>query len=673
MRIVFFLSGCIFLFFSINIRAQSFPPEKFQKILDTVNEPSRRLAYLDTLIQLTRNKDTDGFVSYSRQYIDIALSEKAYEKAIRKGINVFYYIREVQKRPDEALQLIEKLERYEPHIKDSFLLGSLYLKKGGAYYEKDFERAIDNYTEAIGKFGQKDSIHVADAYLFRAQSHSYLGNFVQAVHDYETATEYYTNLGDEDYVINAKNGISVIYEMNRFYEKAQKVQEDIITYAREHNKYRPVIITLYNQALRHRERGLTNIEEEKLLEAEALNKEKNEDELFLNILINSSLSMHYSKKENLVQAEKYFAAIEKQKKEFAKDDFLMQLYQSAKSALVALKGDTRQAIALLEKVHEYNLKSQNKDHLADIKKELADLHEKSGNIPAAYAMYKSHNVLKDSLFNVVKTNALSYYQTLYETERKEKEIVEKSTTITLLEKENELKKRILFFSISGLSLLFLTVFQYQNRKQLLRSKKQQELFSQQLLWSQEEERKRISKDLHDGLGQSLLLIKNRIVLSEDENTKNMVNNVIEEVRGISRALHPFQLEELGLTKALQNIVDQTDTNTDIFVSSEIDPIDGLTGPEKEVHIFRIFQESLSNIVKHAEAAAARVTVMKKENSIEIIIKDNGKGFDFSEKYNDFSSLGLKTLKERTKTLNGIMKVDSEKGKGTTLSFIIPTS
>ena len=182
---------------------------------------------------------------------------------------------------------------------------------------------------------------------------------------------------------------------------------------------------------------------------------------------------------------------------------------------------------------------------------------------------------------------------------------------------------------------------------------------------------RISKDLHDGLGQQLLLIKNKLIATGDKNTKVMVDNAIEEVRTISRDLHPFQLQELGITKAIEHTVTQIDENTTLFISSEIDNIDNLFTPEEEVNIYRIVQESLSNIIKHAKAEASKVSVRKLSNSVNISIIDNGIGFEFTEKYQDSKSLGLKTLLERTKFLKGQMKVQSKLGTGTFLEYKFP--
>lgn len=644
--------------------------EDYKIVIDTTKSKELKLSSLDSLLKLSQDK-TEDFVNYSKEYIRLAEDLGYYDKAIRKGNRVFYYINQLQNKNKEALQLIEHLQQYEERIKDSFLIGNLYLKKGGAYYGSDFKLAIENYSEAIAKFGRKDSIFVADAYLFRANARSYIGEFVTAVKDYEIASVYYESLNDIDYTINAKLGISVIYGMNGFYDKAKKVRDEVIEYSLKNKNYRFIVTSLVNQAFDYKKQELFDKQEETLLEALKINTEKNEQELFREININSSLVNLYSKRGDKKAAEKHLNFINKRENEFNDNPDLMFHKYLSLSNYQKLMGQNKLALTNMIKANEILIKRKDKDTEVLLKKELSDLYQLNNFPKQSYDTYKEYTRLKDSVFNINKTNSLLYYETLYETEKKEKEIAKQEASIQLLKKDNEIKNRVLILTIAGLSLLFLITYLYRNRSYLIKSKQLQEGFSQQLLISQEEERKRISKDLHDGLGQSLLLIKNKVVLSEDENTKHMVNNAIEEVRAISKALHPFQLEELGLTKALENIISQLDEHTSIFISSEITSLENLFNQEQEVNIFRIVQESLNNIIKHADAEAARVEIKKTTNHIQLTVKDNGKGFDFSEKYNDFSSLGLKTLKERTKFLKGTMKIDSEKNKGTQIDFIIP--
>ena len=151
----------------------------------------------------------------------------------------------------------------------------------------------------------------------------------------------------------------------------------------------------------------------------------------------------------------------------------------------------------------------------------------------------------------------------------------------------------------------------------------------------------------------------------------MVDITIVEGRNISRDLHPFALQELGITRAIEYTLQRIDENTTLFISSEVDNIDDQFSPEEEVNIYRIVQESLNNIIKHANAEASKVLVKRYTENITIFIKDNGIGFDFPEKYQEKKSLGLKTLLERTKFLNGQMKVISKKENGTLIEFKFP--
>src|SRR5690554_5609270 len=128
---------------------------------------------------------------------------------------------------------------------------------------------------------------------------------------------------------------------------------------------------------------------------------------------------------------------------------------------------------------------------------------------------------------------------------------------------------------------------------------------------------------------------------------------------------------MGITKAIEYTIDQNDENTSLFISAELDNIDNIVSKDNEVNIYRIVQESLSNILKHAKAGAGKVSIKKFTDHISISIKDNGEGFDFNERYRDSKSLGLKTLMERTKFLKGQMKVTSKKESGTELEFEFP--
>ncbi len=196
-------------------------------------------------------------------------------------------------------------------------------------------------------------------------------------------------------------------------------------------------------------------------------------------------------------------------------------------------------------------------------------------------------------------------------------------------------------------------------------------FSRKLLIAQDEERKRISRDLHDAIGQNLMLLKRKASKNKNKDLEELAANTLDEMRSITKALHPSILEKLGLTSAITSFINDVDKNTEIFFTQEIENIDGLISKENEVHLFRIIQESVTNLVKHANSKVAFVKIKKENSKLLIQIEDKGIGFNYEENETFKHSLGMKTLEERSSILNAIFSIKSKKGIGTNLEFSIP--
>jgi ligand-binding sensor domain-containing protein/two-component sensor histidine kinase len=169
----------------------------------------------------------------------------------------------------------------------------------------------------------------------------------------------------------------------------------------------------------------------------------------------------------------------------------------------------------------------------------------------------------------------------------------------------------------------------------------QEAFSRQLIESQEGERKRIAAELHDSLGQNLLVIKNRALLglavAEKERSKEQfgeiqesVTQALSEVRSIAYNLRPLHLERLGLTSTIEEVVEQVQAASGIKIESDVAPLDDLFHGDAEINFYRIVQECLNNIVKHSGATEENVTIYRTKNSVPMTIKDHGLGIELEE-------------------------------------------
>ncbi|HSB33088.1 MAG TPA: sensor histidine kinase [Nitrospirota bacterium] len=222
---------------------------------------------------------------------------------------------------------------------------------------------------------------------------------------------------------------------------------------------------------------------------------------------------------------------------------------------------------------------------------------------------------------------------------------------------------------------------------LRKSQKQLRHLSSMILTAQEEERRKISRELHDELGQSLTLVKFQLrsverqlredqgaVREECENTLKYMNTVIENVRRLSRDLCPPILQDMGLTRALKPLADNFRNSYGIRLVVDAEDVDHLFPKNAQTNIYRIVQEALTNIVKHSGAESARVVVRRGRGSVAIFIEDDGKGFRRAEAASHDSQprgLGLVSMEERVGMLGGSLSIWSEQGRGTRVSFSIP--
>lgn len=283
---------------------------------------------------------------------------------------------------------------------------------------------------------------------------------------------------------------------------------------------------------------------------------------------------------------------------------------------------------------------------------------------------KDYQKLEDSVFSIEKTERSNELQLKYQTEKKDLKIAAQESNIALLEAKNKIKKQWMLFGGAVLLTLFFIVIVYKSRNSVKKEKKQQEQFSQDLIQYQEEERKRIARELHDSIGQQLTLMKRKSQNLGQEEITRMIDNTLEEVRSISRNVYPTLLKELGLTESIEQLINEYGEQTDLFFSTDIDQIDTYLTDHTSLNFYRLVQECLTNIIKHAKAKAVTIHIKKQHTTIIALISDNGKGFNINDAKKK-NGLGLKTIFERIKIVNGKISITSTLGIGTSFTFFIP--
>lgn len=214
---------------------------------------------------------------------------------------------------------------------------------------------------------------------------------------------------------------------------------------------------------------------------------------------------------------------------------------------------------------------------------------------------------------------------------------------------------------------------------------QSQNFGFKIITAQEEERRRVSREIHDGPAQAMAnviflaevcekLIEIDTARAKQElfELRQQVRSCLVETRKIIFDLRPMVLDDLGLIPTVKKIADNLKERTEMQIGVKLSGLQGQQLDSRiEVSLFRIIQESLNNVEKHAEASEAQVLIDFQHDCVTAIVKDNGKGFDPGKKYQDSESFGLLGMRERVSLLQGELNIDSHIGVGTEITVKIP--
>lgn len=330
---------------------------------------------------------------------------------------------------------------------------------------------------------------------------------------------------------------------------------------------------------------------------------------------------------------------------------------------------------------------------------LGDAFQLSGNAGRAAFYLKKSVELTEKIYDEGKTEELNFLEAKYQHEKREKEITD--LTLSNTEKELVIVKRnrlLLAGGGAGAGLLLVMGLLYRNssQKRVIAEKErslqeekvrflegQQQVVSlQSMINGQETERTRIAKDLHDGLGGLFSTIKMHFSALKHEKPEleshevfaksyDMVNSASEEIRRIAHNMMPEVLIKLGLIQAVQELCNSISAGKLLQVNMQAYGMEKRLNASTEIMLFRIIQELLNNIIKHAHATEAIIQFNREGGRLSITVEDNGRGFDLQED-DGKGHAGLDSVKSRVNYLNGKLLIDSQKEAGTTvmMDFLI---
>ncbi|MDA3613613.1 tetratricopeptide repeat-containing sensor histidine kinase [Polluticaenibacter yanchengensis] len=338
-------------------------------------------------------------------------------------------------------------------------------------------------------------------------------------------------------------------------------------------------------------------------------------------------------------------------------------------------GDYKKAIEYCEKALALAKEIDAGEIIESTYDSMAEAAAKAGDYKNAFAYHKLFSEALNQFINTENTKQLTELNIKYETERKQNIINQQQFEIK--QKNNWLLFGAILFLILLLAIYFIYK-NYKNKQERLLQKevfRQQELAAKSLFEGEQKERIRIARDLHDSVGQMLSLVKmNLSSFNKTEDTANvqqLVDKTIDEIRNISHNLIPEELN-FGIVPALENLSDKVNQTTSLKMTVNIaEDIRQITfQKQNELSIYRVVQEILNNMIKHADASIIDLSMNKVNELLYLVIKDNGKGMS-DDAISNAKGIGWKNIFTRVRLMDGTINIASGKLNGTQIDITIP--
>lgn len=598
---------------------------------------------------------------------------------------------------DSCLALGEKSIELGKNLKNSSSFANALLELGDTYriYGEN-EKAIEYLNEGLERYvALGDQRQIAYAHNKLGAYYSGRGEYKKAIEQYLESLVSYEELKDTQNIFKPNLNIGLIFYRLNELNKAQDYNDKAYELAIAIGDKRQTAMALNNRGI-YLKALLDNIKvkrdsfpEKKALYGDSIVNYRNQiynthnnslqiaKELGDKMAIMRSLvNMAIIKDDDGQYAEALQLAREAES--MSKDIGSLDLILSNKNILCNSLRNLGQLNASI-KVGEESLKlareNNMKSFIAGANNELLKSYKSAGLYQKALNALEEINDYIRSTNEENTTKSIAEAEAKYQNVKKENEILEQQNEILTLAHKNSTMQKQRNLILGGSAFVLIAGFFTQRMRKLRKERNDKKEFAEALIYAQEEERKRIARDLHDGIGQSLLLIKKQMEITHTTTLENqdLINNTLEEVRSISRDLHPLQLEKFGLQAAIESIFDRVNEVSDIFVSKEI-RLDGITLSDKaQLNIYRVIQEAVNNIMKHAQASAIKIEMKQQDKYLFVKVMDNGTGFDYESSVKKSKSLGLQTMRERIVNIGGQFRIKKNTPNGTVVELMLPVN
>lgn len=639
---------------------------------DMRTPPAFLLAFfLTALVTVSKGSGkTDSLLNAARHQTDTALAFTLNELCF----NLAYTdVEKAKQYGFEALALSRKIGYKKGEMKAYTRIGIVY------DIASDFDSAIWYYDKALVlAVAQNDWKLQASALNNKAMVFSNRGMYTKAMVMYLNALRLFERMNDTTGTANAMNNIAVLYNDMHKPNQSIRYSRQAVEKYRQSGNLRGMAAAYTNMAMSFEDTNLDSAYKYLRLSIEL--KEVLNDRFGLGISYND-LCLFFN------STEQPDSAIIYGKRAIAMRKGLNDQFGTA-SCLINLAnayGQKKQfdlQKASLDQAFDIAWALKSKRLLSRITFGLSSVYRQKGNADKAYRYLRWHGDFRDSLINEENTRNLNELEARYQSEKKDLTIANAQLALqaaeaTLGRKRAQLTTLISVFILFAVSVLLVYVIYSgrQRRKRAQQKIEEEQLRNRAVISAEDEERKRIAKDLHDGVGQQLSAVKMNLSAYASDRRPNdldeiikMLDDTIREVRSVSHSMMPNALLHAGLASALRDFLNGVSSGGRLEVDLQIIGLRDRLDNKQETTLFRIIQECVANAIKHAEAGRLTVQIIHHPEHLTLMIEDDGKGFDPSTvRY----GLGIRNIESRVAYINGRLDIDSQPGRGTTVTVEIP--
>ncbi len=552
------------------------------------------------------------------------------------------------------------------------------------FYQNQLDSASFHFTESINllnELGYQDQ--AASVRISLGAVHLRKGEYRNAVATLIKSAQYFENKGDSINMAKCFSNVSTAFGELGDSQKAIAYGERALAIFTRKSILPFKAITLPNLAGEFLKLGDTLKAKSYFLQAEALAKQRN-DQFSLARIYNNLGNMYLETDHD--QSENYLMRSLDLRKETKSNDGIGTLYNNL-GYLQLKKGNAQKAIPHLRTALQYGKGS----NASTTYNNLAKAYQQLGDYKTALFFEEKKSTLNDSILKIENQKAIAEISTKYETEKKEKEILNLQNVNLQTDIKRRQNRNLMYMAFVLLLIGSVLTYAYikNSRKRRVIAEQMQDLESQKvekllkeqeligidaMIEGQEKERQRIAEDLHDSLGGKLSALKLFVedIKKSDQALYDKIKMVLDEsyddVRHISHQKNASAMIEKGLIPAVNRVANRLKSTKKLQV--EVTNIDFKKKIQNfiELQLFRIIQELLANTIKHAEAKNVNIQFSEENDTLNVLYEDDGIGFD-SKKTN--FGVGLKNIGNRIQKMGGSLTVDSNPGNGTTVILNVP--